>query len=599
MNANVETVDSPAVRESNASGRSTFWTIGRKIVAAVAISVAIGFAAVITSQTISERDRLVEKAVQSNVEITQLLSAQLGGAVRFKKVDAMQKAYARLVDGEASNVASLTIFSADGAPIATHVSEFLGGTAISKLPDIGKEALAKSNLFNRKFSTHLLVAAPIMFGKGDTPVGVGVIAWDLTRLEKEVWDNAITQIGWAVGLSVLLILSLAFLLSRMVSRPIRNMTVVMNQLANGDRDVAVPATGRRDEIGNMAKALQVFKENALAIDRMSQEEFRRKEEDARRLADEEQARQQKLHDEEEAKRNEERLEREREQKAHSDKRQLMDQLATNFEASVKVKVDAVRQSAIRLQEIAKEMRHSADESSQSSNTVRDNAIEAAKHVQSVAASAEELSLSIQEISSQASISSNVATRAVSQAENTSLTVHEMANAADKINDVLEFISDIASQTNLLALNATIEAARAGEAGKGFAVVASEVKSLANQTTKATDEIAAQIHRMQSATANVVAAIKEIGSTIDEMNNSTGGISAAVEEQHAATTEIAQNTQLAANGTAEVTANVSKVSEIAETTGQSADNVVRQLDILAADSETLESEVASFIAQIRA
>jgi len=257
-------------------------------------------------------------------------------------------------------------------------------------------------------------------------------------------------------------------------------------------------------------------------------------------------------------------------------------------------VEVVASSATEMESSALAMSSTSEETSRQSSAVAAAAEEATTNVQTAAAAAEELSASIKEISSQVQESTEVAGRAVSQAESTNLTVQGLAESAQKVGEVVKLINDIAAQTNLLALNATIEAARAGDAGKGFAVVASEVKSLANQTAKATEEIAAQINDIQTATGEAVTAIDGIGKTITGVNEIATGIASAVEEQAAATQEIARNVTEAAKGTQEVSSNISSVQEAATETGSASSQVLEAAKELAGRANELREEVDKFV-----
>ena len=358
-------------------------------------------------------------------------------------------------------------------------------------------------------------------------------------------------------------LVLAWLIGRSIAVPVVSMTEAMRRLADGDTDAAIPAVGRRDEIGQMAGAVQVFRDNMIRTREM------------------------------------ERDAREAEVRAAAERRAAMMRLADGFEASVKGIVETVASAATEMQTTASVMTHTADTTSQQATAVAAASEQASANVQTVAAATEELSSSIAEIGRQVSSSSQIANQAVTEAERTNATMHELVQAAEQIGQVVELINTIAGQTNLLALNATIEAARAGEAGKGFAVVASEVKSLATQTARATEEIKSKVGEIQGATGGAQAAIDGIGRIIGQMNEITTTIAAAIEEQSAATRDISSNVSQAARGTEEVSANITGVTQATGETGAAASQVLGASEGLARDAERLRTEVANFIATIRA
>ena len=356
---------------------------------------------------------------------------------------------------------------------------------------------------------------------------------------------------------------LALFVARTVATPVRQMTDAMRRLSDGDREIEVPAKGRRDEIGQMAQAVEVFKENGIEMERL-------------------------------------RLEGVEQQKAlEQQKRQAAAALADAFDVEVGGVIAGVSSAANEMKSTASEMSASVHETMEQSSAVTAAAEQASVNVQTVASAAEQLSASLQEVSRQVTECADAAQRAAAETRRTNDEITGLSAAAEKIGDVINLINDIASQTNLLALNATIEAARAGDAGKGFAVVASEVKNLATQTASATEEITGQIGEVQSATGNFVTAIEAVTKTIDQVNTIATTISAAVEEQNAATGEISRNVQEASEAAAEVSRNMSAVTESTTRAGSSAGLVETAADGMTQKSDTLRHTMDDFLAKIRA
>ncbi|WP_218048623.1 methyl-accepting chemotaxis protein [Curvivirga aplysinae] len=382
-------------------------------------------------------------------------------------------------------------------------------------------------------------------------------------VEAEDDINAATQISIIASIiSAAMAVVLAYLLARGIAKPIVSMTESMVGLSEGDTSVEVPAKERKDEIGSMAQAVQVFKDNAIRV--------------------------KQLEDQREAER----------VQAEAEKKRLMSELADDFEANVGHIVDVVSGRSSEMRNIAQSLSGISDETSSRAGVVATTAEGVSNDIQTVASAAEELSYSVQEINSQVERSSAISEEAVQNAEKASERVGGLEETADKVSNVIQLINEIAEQTNLLALNATIEAARAGDAGKGFAVVANEVKSLATQTARATEEISTQINDMQSATDEVVEAIKGISDSIEQMNSISSMVAGAVVQQGAATQEIARNVQGVSAGTHEVSSVISDMSVSAEKSGSESQVALSAAEELSSQADRLKSELTKFLNQIR-
>ncbi|MFC7331600.1 methyl-accepting chemotaxis protein [Rhodocista pekingensis] len=347
-----------------------------------------------------------------------------------------------------------------------------------------------------------------------------------------------------------------------VAGPVNRLTDTMNRLSRRDLTASVDGADRKDEIGAMARAVQVFKDGLIEAERLT----------AAQKAEE---------------------------KAKAARTARIDSLIRSFDDTSSESLRAVAAAATELDATAQSMAAIADETGRQAGSAASAAEETTANVQTVASAAEEMAASIQEINRQVNRAKDVAQRAAESVQETNVTVEGLTAATQKIGEVVTLIQAIAAQTNLLALNATIEAARAGEAGKGFAVVASEVKNLAGQTAKATEEIAAQISAVQRVSAETSTAIQTIGTIIEEVNGISATIAAAMEQQGASTNEISRNVTQAAAGTQEVSANIGQVTQVTGQAGAAATQVLGAAGELARHSETLKQEVERFLAAIKA
>jgi methyl-accepting chemotaxis protein len=413
-------------------------------------------------------------------------------------------------------------------------------------------------------------------------IGTGVYIDDL---DAQIWQ-ATSRALQITAVVLLLILILSTVVARGIAKAMHAMTAAMRELATGKLDVVLPGLGRRDEIGEIAGAVEAFKIKAVE---KAEHEAREREERERSAAEERRS----LEERETAQK------KAADEQAAAARRTAMFKLAADFEAAVGGIVGAVSSAATELEAAAGTLTQTAETTQSLATTVAAASEQASSNVQSVASASEEMGASVHEIGRQVHESSRIATQAVKEAEQTDSRIGELSQAAGRIGDVVKLITAIAEQTNLLALNATIEAARAGEAGRGFAVVAQEVKALAAQTAKATDEIGGQIAGMQTATQESVGAIKQIGSTIRQIAEIAETIAAAVEEQGSATQEITRNVQQAAQGTTEVANNIGKVNQGAAATGLASTQVLSSAHSLSQDSSRLKNEVDHFLATIRA
>jgi methyl-accepting chemotaxis protein len=393
---------------------------------------------------------------------------------------------------------------------------------------------------------------------------VNTIRLDAEQSNVTERDAIERRIAIAIVLIASVVLGAGLFIGRSISGPLSSMQAAMIELAKGNFEVVLPGLGRADEIGEIAQAVETFKVNA----------------------------KQKAQDEAEAKIRQD-------QAAAQQRKADMISLADEFESAIGEIVETVSSASTELEASASTLTTTAVRSQELTTMVAAASEEASTNVQSVASATEELSSSVNEISRQVQESARIASEAVDQARKTNGRVGELSEAAARIGDVVELINTIAGQTNLLALNATIEAARAGSAGRGFAVVASEVKALAEQTSKATGEIAQQINAIQSATQDSVGAIREISGTIEKLSEISSTIAAAVEEQGAATQEISRNVQQAALGTMQVSSHVTDVQHGASETGSASSQVLSAAQSLSNDSSRLKLEVGKFLSSVRA
>ncbi len=533
-----------------------FWTIGRKIMAGAVLPVIVGFVVIIAFAITMQTTAMLAVSDDSQVENTENLAAQASSALKFKRADALKTTYMRYAGKPNSALATLMVYDAEGNQFATYQSDKL------KAYPIDAQLAKVDAAVVRDEAGAQIVALPVLFGKEETRVGAVVVAWS-----REAITAGAVHVAWrltavAAGVLVVLIGLLTFLLRRVVGKPLVELGGAMMTLAEGGKLEAIPQTGRSDEIGAMAEALAVFKRNGEEMERQREEKLAL------------------------------------EQRAVSERRNAMNEIADNFNSTVQrvfPEVESLSRSILgeaeSLLKAVGSVRRDSSDADQAAGTTATN-------VNTVAAAAEELAVSVREVDRQSAKAAEVATNAMAAADRSHATVQELAQGAEKIGDVIRLINDIADQTNLLALNATIEAARAGDAGKGFAVVASEVKALANQTAKATEEISQQIAAIQESTARSVDEIASIRTVIGEVKDISASISDVMRQQGDATGEIARSIQQAASGTSDVSNKLGGLSGTVGSAEGAATDIRRSADRFTHLSVELDEALGKFMGHLR-
>ena len=530
-----------------------------------AARVAADLAAKIGLMQVSFRDTLAANSAQQLQAAADSYKANLAGAMGY--LEELAKA-ARLkenierMDKIRADVATLT----DGRLQIAKMREQMIALEARKTTAEVDAQIAKVSADIEKFRHE--VTLPVITSLDALTSAIvesGKLASQQSIAAAETRFSEVESTGLIVGgIAALLLIGTCVFSIVSIAKPVQALARSMLELADGNFDVVLPGLGRKDEIGDVADAVERFKVKA----------------------------QQKAAAEAEA-------QREQEAKVAEMRKSEMHRLASSFEAAVGEIVHTVSTASTELEASANTLTMTSQRSQERTATVAAASEEASTNVQSVASATEEMSSSIGEISRQVQESARIASEAVDQARHTNASVGELSQAASRIGDVVELINTIAGQTNLLALNATIEAARAGDAGRGFAVVASEVKALAEQTAKATGEISQQIVGIQAATNDSVQAIRKIGETISRMSEISSTIASAVEQQGAATQEISRNVQQAASGTQQVSSNIIEVQHGVSETGSASSQVLSAAQSLSRDSNRLKDEVMRFLETVRA
>ncbi|MDR3435042.1 cache domain-containing protein [Telmatospirillum sp.] len=442
--------------------------------------------------------------------------------------------------------------------VAATSTGLLADDAVKQAAITGETVMRRATVDGRPVAS-LVSAIEDYSGKPAAVVEIVMDDSEYVTQYQEARQNSLLIGGVVLCLGLLA----AWLMARGISNPLIDMTATMTRLAGGDTSVPIPALEKRDEIGDMGRAVQVFKENAVRVAQLTLEQERNK------------------------------------QRIEDERRSAMREMADEFEGSVGKVVQTVTSAATELQASASQMASSASEVGAQATSVAASSEQASGNVQTVAATTEELASSSNEITRQMTQSLSVADRVGEEVGHTSQLVQGLSDSVGKIGKVITLINGVAAQTNMLALNATIEAARAGEAGKGFAVVAGEVKALARQTALATEEISAQINAVQRQTSEAVEAIGTISRVIAEMGDISASVASAVQQQTAATGEIARNVDQAAAGTQEVTANIATVEIAVRDIGDVAHHIRDASSELSQQAEFLNSEVSGFLQRVRA
>ena len=540
--------------------KSGLFTVSRKMTLIASLAAGIIIIALSVISIFTQSSSLDQLGSKSFVTITKLLSKNIGGGLKWGKMDAVEAVYKEFVKTDGKDIAKLITFNAEGQTFTTYSADGQADIDLSKAPDWAKSA--ESGVYAENISGYMVAAIPVFSGKNNDFVGTLAIAWSNQQIQNSVFEAGLLMVYFSIAALIAIIALMVFAASSLIGKPLSAMNQVMSRLAKGENQIEIPYLSRKDDIGLIAKAVLVFKENAL---------------------------------------NQAKLEVEKNQnnQANHDRQNYIDQLIQDFKTNISAGLESVSNNSGEMKITADTLFDISNETTQQATFAASASEEASANVATVAAAAEELSSSISEISRQVEQTGKIVEDATRTTNATNQQVVSLAEKSQRIGAVVSLIQDIAEQTNLLALNATIEAARAGEMGKGFAVVASEVKSLANQTAKATEEISAQVSDIQASTHEAVQGINQITDIMQEVNNYTSSIGNAVSEQNDATIEISENVAQASNGTQEMASSMANISESIKQTNISADQVTQVSAQMNSQIDELKSSITDFLNKVAA
>ncbi len=536
--------------------------ISVRIVSAITLLLVIGMAVLVFAQSRLSNQFFSEEFSLAYQEKTLLLASQMYGGIKWKKQKSIEEVYANQTDPEAkSNLSDVLITDADLAPLAQFNAEIYKNVDLEILLKENHGALAESPYLTIEDPLHVTTLASVIDPKKDAIIGYVAMSWSKVQALQELTKLIGMSILTSIAVTLVIVVVLVILLQLIAIRPIIDLKKAMDYLARGDLDTKIPFIEKIDEIGQMAKAVQIFKDNAIEKTQLEKEQ------------------------------------ESKEKQAEEEKREVMKALAKDFESQVGGLIAALVSAASQLQSTAQNMSKIADEVSNFSQTVASTSIEASSNVNTVAAAMEQMSVSSMEIASQINNARTESDQAAKSADNASITIDNLNDLMSNIGEVVGAIRGIAEQTNLLALNATIEAARAGEAGRGFSVVAEEVKKLATETGSKTDDVEDRIAQISKAVGSSVTAVEQIIGNVSEINNVVTIVSAAAEEQNSTNKEINRGVSEASDGVKHVSVIISDVQKGANESKNAADAVLHAANELASISDRLSESVDSFLRQI--
>ena len=542
--------------------------LGTKISLLLSLGIMLGLTVLIIAQSMNINQSLLEFSAIKNKHLTLLLATEVSGGVQWKKPKIVAAGYAEFANDPDSGMATLVTFTNRGKILTEYNSEtYLSRDLSNAIEEAGEALQAEETVLIRE-KDHLIVITPVISTKKKRKnVGTLAVAWSNDRLNLAITDMVTFGIIVSAIVLVGLILTLLLILQRLVSKPLNMITSATTSLVEGNLEIDVPATQRRDEVGALAKCIQIFKENSIEMRKLKAEQQGLEEIENQRRREEERISTQNL-------------------------------LAKSFENSVLGTVKSVTHSIDDIRQTSENLASAANLASDQAVSVSSSAERASTNVQSVSEASQELFTAVDSINKQVETATKTAQKAVAQVSDTNKTVASLSESSDKIGAVVNLIKEIADQTNLLALNATIEAARAGDAGKGFAVVASEVKSLANQTSMATEEIQKQITNIQHVSISTASAMNDISQTVEKLSTSNMAVSSSVNQQIISIEAIAKNAQDAGTETMRVSENIKILSETSQKTGEASNNLLNQSSLLNDSSNELQQTVDNFVTEIR-